>query len=152
MARMVELYSTPHRKQRRMSQWKVLGSGGIYYVTTTIVNWNNVFTSEPYFEIIIQSLNYYIHEKELHVHGYVIMPNHAHYILSVNENINLSDVMRDYKRYTSKAITGLLKNDKRRGVLREFYQNSRGPDSVKLNFHPSIMKQAGFLDVNLYNI
>jgi REP element-mobilizing transposase RayT len=89
-------------------------------------------------------------QKELHLHGYVIMPNHAHYILSVDEKINLSDVMRDFKRHTSKAITDLLKNEKRQGILREFYQMADFDDRGNIykvlqeGFHPITIESEKF--------
>ncbi|GAL87498.1 hypothetical protein MYP_4728 [Sporocytophaga myxococcoides] len=40
--------------------------------------------------------------------GYVIMPNHVHFILHFNENNNLSNLIRDFKKYTSVKIRQAL--------------------------------------------
>lgn len=88
------------------------------------MNWHDVFTSGPFFEIIIRSLDYCIQHKGLHLHGYVIMPNHVHYILSTETGKNLSDVMRDFNTHTSREISGLLKEGKKQIGLREFFQSA----------------------------
>ena len=78
-----------------------------YFCTDTIVGWQYVFTSREFFDIIIDSFKFCQKEKGLLVHAYVIMPNHVHTILSTQHG-NLPDIIRDYKRFTSKEITRLL--------------------------------------------
>jgi len=40
-----------------------------------------------------------------------MMSNHLHLILSVDENNNLSDVLRDFKKFTSSNIIKAIKNN-----------------------------------------
>lgn len=56
-----------------------------------------------YSEIIIDSLKYCIDNKGLELHAWCIMSSHVHLIIS-SEADNLSNILRDLKRYTSKAI------------------------------------------------
>jgi len=115
-----------------MSQWRVVPDGKIFFTTTTIVGWTYVFTSVPYFEAIMESLRYCLRNKRLHLHGYVIMPNHAHYIMSTDTERNLSDIMRDFGTHTSREITRMLKEEGRDGILDVFHeaaqQDGRGND------------------------
>lgn len=64
-------------------------------------------------------------EKGLLIHAYCIMPNHLHLILSAAHN-NLSDVIRDFKKFTSakiiKAIAANKKESKRSWMLWIFKQ------------------------------
>jgi REP element-mobilizing transposase RayT len=90
-----------------------------YFCTDTIVGWQYIFTSFPFFEAIIESLKYCQNNKGLQIHGYVIMPNHLHTILSAAEN-NLSDVLRDFKRYTSTRISSLLEETENTKLLKFF--------------------------------
>jgi putative transposase len=103
-----------------MSRWKVVPNINYYFVTTTVIDWQYVFTAIPCFDIIVDSLRYCIKNKTLHVHGYVIMPNHAHYLLSTDDGTNLSDVMRDFGAYTSRRITEILEQEKRFDMLEVF--------------------------------
>ena len=60
---------------------------------------------------MIDSLKYCIDHKGLIVYGYVIMTNHVHLILR-SETGNLSDTLRDFKRFTSRNIMrDVVEND-----------------------------------------
>lgn len=84
-----------------MSRWKVIPGVNLYFITTTIVEWRSVFVAIPLFEVIIESLKYCCINKDLNLHAYIIMPNHAHYIVSTDPPEKLSDGMRDFSRFTS---------------------------------------------------
>ncbi|WP_317125748.1 transposase [Flammeovirga pectinis] len=64
----------------------------------------DVFTREKYRNIILESLKYCQKEKGLKIHAYVIMSNHIHLVISKGFHIDISDILRDFKKYTSEAI------------------------------------------------
>ena len=76
----------------------------IYYMTFTVVGWIDVFSRQRYRDIVIESFKYCQQNKGLHLHAYVIMTNHVHLIVSVNEGSSISDFVRDCKKYTAKHI------------------------------------------------
>jgi len=125
-----------------MSPWKVIPDVNLYFVTTTIVRWQPVFTPPAYRDILIDGLKHCIANKGLHLHGYVIMLTHAHYILSTNHGICLSGVMRDFNTHTSREITDLLMREKRNSMLRVFHKaavEDRRGNNFKVwqtGFHP----------------
>jgi len=90
-----------------------------YFCTDTIVGWQYVFTSFPFFNTITEALEYCRGEKGLRIHGFVVMPNHIHTILSAAEG-NLSDILRDFKRFTSKKISDTLTETNNNKLLRYF--------------------------------
>ena len=83
----------------------------IYFCTCTMVEWQCVFKEEKYRQIIVDSLNYCRENKGLLLYGLVIMLNHIHFVSSTIENKLLSDIMRDFKRHTSKLIAKELEKD-----------------------------------------
>jgi len=83
--------------------YKIADQGKAHFITTTVVDWVDVFTRKAYRDIIIDSLQYAIEHKALVVYGYVIMSNHVHIVLQAKDN-NLSDILRDFKKFTAKAI------------------------------------------------
>ena len=93
---------------KTMSRWKIIPGVNLYFITTTIVEWQNVFITIPLFDTLIESIKFCCAHKGLHLHGYVIMPNHAHYIVSGEQPEHISDIMRDFNRFTSQKITSLL--------------------------------------------
>jgi putative transposase len=93
-------------------RYRILENGLIpHFVTWTIVDWLPVFISERYCQVIVESLSYCRQEKGLLVHAYVIMPTHVHSILSVVDGGDLSDVIRDARKFTAKRIVQLLLQD-----------------------------------------
>jgi putative transposase len=94
------------------------GTNYAYFATCTIVEWLPVFVWRPYFNLIIESLKHLRTHKGVQLNAYVIMPTHLHLILWPNPGINLSDVLRDFKRYTSRAISTQLEADHRHHFLR----------------------------------
>ena len=83
--------------------------GYAYFATLTIVEWIDVFTRPAYRHIIVDSLNYCIANKGLQVYCWCLMSNHLHMIASATEGNNLSDILRDFKKFTSKEITNSIK-------------------------------------------
>ncbi len=94
-----------------------------YYVTFTVVDWVDVFTRMRYRQIVVDSLNYCIKEKGLIVWGWCLMSNHMHAILQAKEGRSLSNIIRDFKKFTSKAIVASINEgpeSRREWMLRRF--------------------------------
>jgi len=114
----------------------------IYFATCTIVEWQCVFKEEKYCKLIIDSLQYCRKNKGLHLLGYVIMLNHLHLCTSNDDNITLSNIMRDFKRHTSKLIAQELEKDNQKLFLylfRKAAKNARKGSKYKVwkdEFHP----------------
>ncbi|NOY99672.1 MAG: transposase [Chloroflexi bacterium] len=76
-----------------------------YFVTCTIVHWLPVFKETTCCQIVLDSLAYLREHKHTRLNAFVVMPTHIHAILWPEENTKLSDVLRDFKRFTSRAIS-----------------------------------------------
>ncbi|RZK56542.1 MAG: transposase [Pedobacter sp.] len=83
--------------------YHIKDQGAVHFVTFTVHQWVDVFTRPIYIDILLDSLTYCQKEKGLEVYAWVIMSNHCHLIVS-SKNDNLSDIIRDFKKFTSKAI------------------------------------------------
>jgi len=75
-----------------------------YFLTLTVVDWVDIFTKPVYKHIIVDSLKFSQERKGLIVYAWCLMSNHLHLIASVKEGFNLSDFLRDFKKFTSKEI------------------------------------------------
>lgn len=84
-------------------EYVVRDQGAVHFVTFTIHQWVDVFTRKVYSEIFLESLRYCQQNKGLEIFAWVIMSNHCHLILRA-KNDDLSDVIRDLRKYTSKKI------------------------------------------------
>lgn len=81
-----------------------------HFITSTVVDWVDVFSQKAYKEIVLSSLDYCINNKGMILYGYVIMSNHIHLIIQ-SENAKLSDLIRDFKKFTSKSILDAIQNN-----------------------------------------
>jgi REP element-mobilizing transposase RayT len=81
-----------------------------HFITATVVDWIDVFTRKSYRDCIIECLDYCMKNKGMILYGYVIMSNHIHMIVQSNEG-NLSDLIRDFKKFTAKTILDKIQNE-----------------------------------------
>ncbi len=125
-----------------------------FFCTDTIVGWQYVFTAPAYFECIIDSLKYCQKKKGLRLHAFVIMPNHLHTIVSAVDG-NLSDITRDFKRFTSENITKMLRTAGNGRLLSFFAEAARfdkkGNESKiwQAGSHPEAIETGRFFDQKL---
>lgn len=78
--------------------------GHFYYITTVVYGRLPIFTRPSFVIPLIDSLNYYRHQQEFRLVGYVIMPDHLHLVIWPYGQTTVSEIMRDYKEFTSKRI------------------------------------------------
>jgi len=91
-----------------------------YYSTLSVIEWMPVFQDDYLFRIIIDSLQFCRNQKGLFLLGYIIIPTHLHMITANEENTTLSDIMRDFKNFTSKELRKQLINEDRMAIVRVF--------------------------------
>ena len=80
-----------------------------HFITATVVDWVDVFSRKIYKDCIIESLDFCIKNKGMILYGYVIMSNHIHLIIQ-SEDSKLSDLIRDFKKFTAKTILDKIEN------------------------------------------
>lgn len=88
-------------------KYKIGESPRPHFITTTIIDWVDLFTRPVYKEIIVDSLNFCIENKSLVVYAYCIMPSHIHLIAS-SPREPLNEIIRDFKKFTSKALVKMI--------------------------------------------
>ncbi len=95
-----------------MSSYVIKDQSAVHFVTFTVHQWVDVFTRPQYVDILIESLQHCQTEKGLQIYAWVIMSNHCHLIVrSITHP--LSDVIRDQKKFTAKAIVKAIEDNKR---------------------------------------
>lgn len=102
-----------------------------YFVTWTIVDWLPLFVETAYRQIVLDSLNFIKTHKNIQLNAFVVMPTHLHAVLWPEEGTNLSDVTRDFKRFTSRAISAEAQKQGASKFLKTFElarKNNRAQD------------------------
>ena len=70
----------------------------------TVVGWIDIFTRPNHKMLLVNSLKHCQQKKGLELYGYCIMPSHVHLIAKAVGTATLSDILRDFKKYTSKKL------------------------------------------------
>jgi REP element-mobilizing transposase RayT len=99
-----------------------------YFLTMTVVDWVDLFTRPSLMEVITDSLNYCVDHKGLNIFGWCLMPSHLHLMANTDYNVKLSDVVRDFKKFTNKKSIETIKTEtesRRKWLLDKFQYNAR---------------------------
>ena len=115
--------------------YKIRNQSAVHFITFAVAEWVDVFTRKEYCDIILDSIKFCQSDKGLRLHSWCIMSNHLHLIVSAKGE-NLSDVLRDFKKFTSKqvvkAIAENMQESRRNWMLeifrKEGAKNSRNKD------------------------
>lgn len=101
-----------------------------YFWTSTLNNWNHLLKDDAYKKIIIKSLQWLCNKNLLAIYGFVIMPNHVHFIW---EQLQLNG-----KEYP--------KNSFQKFTAHKFQQQLRATNDAGLNYfeHRSIDRDYQF--------
>ena len=88
-----------------------ISEGGPYFITCTVVDWIDVFTRKNHKICIVESLKHCQQNKGLELYAWCLMPSHLHLIANAKEGFKLSDILRDFKKFTSKEIISQIKDE-----------------------------------------
>jgi len=108
------------------TKYKATESDKAYFITITTVGWVDVFTRLSQKELLVTSLKHCQDKKGLEIYAYCIMSNHIHMLCSASDGKVLSDIIRDFKKYTSKKIIKTIKEqpESRREWMLAYFQKS----------------------------
>jgi REP element-mobilizing transposase RayT len=106
-----------------------------HFITSTVVDWVDVFTRKNYRDIIVECFDFCIKNKSMVLYGYVIMSNHIHMIVQSDDG-NLSDLLRDFKKFTATKIIQKIKSEpeSRREWMLERFQLATETHSRNKNY------------------
>jgi REP element-mobilizing transposase RayT len=100
--------------------------GHTFFVTTTVVEFARIFScGTVYYDILVGSLRHVLHEHRAPLLAYVLMPSHVHLIPAMPAGESISDLMRDFKKYTSTTIREQLQRERREAFLETLHRNGK---------------------------
>ena len=85
--------------------------GYLYFQTITVIDWVDLFTRPHYKHLLLDSLKYCQQQKGLGLYAWCLLTNHRHLIASAREGTLLSDILRDFKKYTSKTLLKAIQQE-----------------------------------------
>lgn len=93
-----------------------------YFITSTITGHVNILTQPEITQIMLNNIDFYMREYGFNLHGYVIMPNHFHLLLTVTGKKNVSAIVGKIKQFSARQIIEWCKNN--RPELLDVFKNS----------------------------
>lgn len=108
------------------TKYKATTTEEAYFITITTVGWIDIFTRLTQKKILINALQYCQANKGLEIYAYCIMTNHIHLLCKGTNGFILSDIVRDFKKFTSKKIIQTIINEpeSRREWMLEYFQKA----------------------------
>jgi len=107
------------RDRNRLKEYKC------FFITTTCNNWHKLLKDDRYYSILYNSMKFVNKKYSASIIAYVFMPNHIHFILYFNDENQLSEYMRDLKKFTSGEIRRLLEKDGEFDLLNKIRYNGK---------------------------
>lgn len=107
------------------SKYKFIDNEGIYFVTSTVVGWADVFTRNIYRDLLLDSFRFCQKNQGLQIHAWVLMPNHFHLICSFLGKEGPGKVLKNIKSFTAiKLIDAIVNNpqESRREWLLDLFE------------------------------
>jgi putative transposase len=74
--------------------------GECFFITTSFLDHMPIGNNPGVYEILATGINYQINETGAKIISYVFMSTHIHFVVNKNGK-KLSDMMRDFKKYTA---------------------------------------------------
>jgi putative transposase len=135
--------------------------GNAYFLTLTVVDWVDVFTRKNHKVTLVESLEYCQKNKGLVIFAWCLMPSHLHMIARAEDGVNLSDILRDFKKFTSKKIIEQINDEaesRREWMLDRFEFAGKHNNKIK-NYkfwqdgnHPVELTNYNFIQQKLHYI
>ena len=119
------------------SNYKFDDREGVYFVTSTVVDWIDVFTRDIYRDILLNSFKFCQKNQGLQLHAWVLMPNHFHLICSFINNAIPGMVLKNIKSFTAmKIIDAIIKNpqESRKNWMLDLFE--KNGQRMKSNLRP----------------
>jgi REP element-mobilizing transposase RayT len=117
-------------------------ASAVYFLTLTVQNWYYIFDRHNRWDILAESLSYCQKNKSLKIYAYIFMLNHLHLVASAED---LSGVIRDFKKFTSKEIQkNLLATES--NVLKLFAVESGGYEFWQESNMPKLIESDDFFN------
>ena len=120
-------------------KYKFHNPDGVYFISFSVKDWVDVFTRNEYKNILVENLEFCQKNKGLEIFAWCTMTNHVHLIVRAKEGFRLPDILRDFKKFTNKAIVEAVKDniqESRKEWLLEKFQTPEGTHFWEPENHP----------------
>lgn len=117
-------------------KYKIRNQEALHFISFATVEWIDVFTRPIYMEVILDSLSYCQKYKGMILYTWCLMTNHIHMIISSDGKNKQEDIIRDFKKCTSKKCLELIEsnNESRKNWMMWIFQSAGKKNSNNTNY------------------
>ena len=96
-----------------------------YFLTTTVTGFTHLLNREALAQIVVDNVAFYVRDFGVQLHGFVIMPNHLHLLVTMGQTGNVSQFMGRLKERSAKQIIDWCQEHDERTLLEIFSASAR---------------------------
>jgi putative transposase len=94
------------------------------FFTATINGWSPLLLDQKYKNIIIESLQFLVHDNRIVLHAFVIMSNHIHFIWQPLNSQSVKSIQASFLKYTGNMLAKQLVMEES-GILYQFESKTK---------------------------
>ncbi|WP_407522239.1 transposase [Lacibacter sp. MH-610] len=79
------------------------------FITITNLNWLPILANDYHKQIVLEAIEHRVIKEQVTVYGFVLMPNHMHFIWQLHDEVVRSDFQRDFLKFTSRSILNFMR-------------------------------------------
>ena len=117
--------------------YKIRDQNAVHFLTFTVVDWIDIFSRAEYRHVFLNNIRHSQRESGLLLHAWVLMTNHFHALMSAKESYNLSDIVRDLKKYSAVDILKAVEkseHESRQKWMLEIFERTGRANSRNLKY------------------
>jgi REP element-mobilizing transposase RayT len=92
----------------------------LYFVTSTLVEWQPLFAHAHYASIVLDSLEWHREKQRMSLFAFTIMPTHLHWVGKPTPPCSISDILESFASYTAHEILKTMRRESREDWLAVF--------------------------------
>ena len=98
------------------TRYRIHNENAAHFITSTVVEWLPIFTTQACCDIVVKSLEYCRQHKELKIYAWVILDNHFHAIVA---GPAVARTIAALRKFTAHEILDQLKAEGREWLLNQ---------------------------------
>jgi len=84
--------------------------GKVYFWTSSIKDWQKLLQNDVFKEIVITQLQWLVNQQKIKIYGYVIMPNHVHFLWQLVAMNGKETPYASFSKWTASQFLKQIRN------------------------------------------
>ena len=90
--------------------------GATYFITATTRNRRDLFCEKKLAEVLVRQFYHYREGYQYDLHAYVVLPDHYHLLITVDEESDISNIIHSINSYSAYRINEIKGSRRKEGI------------------------------------